>query len=69
MFHHEGPIRWGALTRAATAAISTKKIERQMIPANLIRGETGGRGTVASGCPETVPLPLPITIVTALVSV
>jgi hypothetical protein len=35
MFHHEGPIRWGALTRAATAAMTIKKMERQMIPATL----------------------------------
>jgi len=49
MFHHEGPTRWGALTRAATAAMSTKKIERQMIPATLSRGETVGGVTMASG--------------------
>src|SRR5215467_16103369 len=48
MFHQEGPMRCGALTRAATRVTRTKKIERETIPANLIRGETVG-GTVASG--------------------
>jgi hypothetical protein len=49
MFHHEGPIRWGVLTRAATTAMRTKKMERQMIPATLSRGETVGGVTMASG--------------------
>jgi hypothetical protein len=49
MFHHEGPIRWGALTRAATAAIRTKKIERLMTPATLSRGEMLEGVTFASG--------------------
>jgi len=49
MFHHEGPTRWGALTRAATAAIRTKKIERQTIPATLSRGELPEGVTFASG--------------------
>jgi hypothetical protein len=40
---------WGALTRAATAALRTKKIERQTIPATLIRGEMVEAGTAASG--------------------
>jgi hypothetical protein len=50
MFHHSGPIRCGALTRAATAAMRIKKMERQTIPATLIRGEIAEGGvTIASG--------------------
>jgi hypothetical protein len=49
IFHHAGPIRCGALTRAATAAMRIKKMERQMIPATLSRGEMVGGVTMASG--------------------
>lgn len=42
-------MRWGALTRAAKTATSTRNTERETIPATLSRGETVGVGTVVSG--------------------